>query len=134
MTEPKWLTRQMVLAIHAEAIWHFGGLSGVRDMGLLESALERPRHLYCYNDQASLFDLAAALCVGLIKNHPFSDGNKRTGLLATRAFLFLNRQALEPEEFDEVETMVSVADGRLDEVKLAGWLKVHSTPLATPLD
>ncbi|MDZ7736337.1 MAG: type II toxin-antitoxin system death-on-curing family toxin [Gammaproteobacteria bacterium] len=129
MTEPKWLSRQMVLAIHAEAIWHFGGMSGVRDDKLLESALDRPRNLYCYDDSVDLFKLAASLCTGLIKNHPFNDGNKRTGLLAVRAFLFLNGQALEPDEADEVETMVAVADGRLDETDLAEWLKANCNPL-----
>ena len=126
MTEPKWLTRQMVLAIHAEAVWYFGGMSGVSDDKLLDSALDRPRDLYCYDNAADLFRLAASLCTGLIKNHAFNDGNKRTGLLATRAFLFLNGLALEPDEADEVETMVSIADGRIDETELASWLKANS--------
>jgi len=128
MTEPKWLTRQMVLSIHAEAIWHFGGMSGVRDDRLLDSAPYRPRNRHAYEEGAELFDLAASLCVGIIKNHPFNDGNKRTGLLAVHAFLFLNGQALEPEEADEVKTMVAVADGRLEEAELADWLRANSAP------
>lgn len=126
MTEPKWLTRQMVLAIHAEAVWHFGGLSGTRDEALLESALERPRNRFHYDTNSTLFELAASLGLGLIKNHPFNDGNKRTGLLAPRAFLFLNGYLLEPDEADEVETMVGIAEGVVSETALVDWLKANS--------
>ena len=123
MTEPKWLTRQMLLAIHAEAVWRFGGMSGIRDETLLESAIERPRNRFHYHPESTLFELAASLGFGLIKNHPFNDGNKRTGLLAMRAFLFLNRYQLEPTEADEVETMVGVAEGAVNETMLAEWLE-----------
>lgn len=119
----------MALAIHAEVIWHFGGLSGIRDDALLESALERPRNMFHYDSSANLFNLAAALSVGLIKNYPFNDGNKRTGLLTARAFISLNGSALEPAESDEVEIMVGVADGLVTEAELADWLKANSTPL-----
>ena len=120
--ELKWLTRQMILAIHDEAIVVFGGLPGVRDMALLDSAIDRPKNLLVYGDNPSLFDLAAALCCGIVKNHPFLDGNKRTGLLSARAFLFLNRQVFEPTEVDEVTMMVDVANGTADEAMLASWL------------
>lgn len=126
MTVPKWLTQRMALAIQSEAVTQFGGLPGVRDMALLESALERPKNQFHYAADSDLFELAASLCIGLIKNHPFNDGNKRTGLLATRAFLFLNGQALEPDEIDEVETMVGVADGSVSQAQLADWLKANS--------
>jgi len=122
----KWLTSAIVTAIHDEAIYEFGGLAGIRDAGLLESALDRPRNRLVYEPKSTLFDLAAALCVGLAKNHPFVDGNKRTALLATRAFLFLNGRALEPGEEDEVLTMVAVAEGTLSERKLADWLRRNS--------
>jgi death on curing protein len=120
---PKWLATAVVTAIHDEAIYEFGGLAGVRDFGLLESALDRPRNRLAYEPKSTLFELAAALCVGLAKNHPFIDGNKRTALLATRAFLFLNGYALEPTEEDEVLTMVAVADSSLSEPQLAEWLR-----------
>ena len=126
--EPKWLTRQMVLAIHDEALAMFGGLAGVRDEGLLDSAIDRPKNLAAYAASPSLFALAASLCFGLVKNHPFLDGNKRTGLLSARAFLFLNGQVFEPTELDEVNTMVAVAAGEADETALARWFERYSTP------
>ncbi len=117
----------MATAIHDEAIYEFGGLAGVREQGLLESALDRPRNLLAYEPRSSIFELAAALCVGIAKNHPFNDGNKRTALLATRAFLYLNGRELEPSQTDEVTTLVAVADGSLDEPRLAEWLKRNSS-------
>ena len=128
--EFKWLTREMVLAIHAEAIVNFGGLPGIRDAALLDSALDKPKNLLAYGEKPSLFDLTATLCVGIVKNHPFLDGNKRTGLLAARAFLFLNGQVFEPTEVDEVNMMVGVADGTVDVVMLASWLARYSTTRA----
>ncbi len=123
MKRPKWLATAVVTAIHDEAIYEFGGLAGIRDFGLLESALDRPRNRLVYEPKSTLAELAATLCVGIAKNHPFIDGNKRTALLATRAFLFLNGSALEPTEEDEVFTMVAVADGSLSEHQLADWLR-----------
>jgi death on curing protein len=120
---PTWLATSVVTAIHDEAIYEFGGLAGIRDPGLLESAVDRPRNRLAYESKSSLFELAATLCVGLAKNHPFIDGNKRTALLATCAFLALNGCALEPTEEDEVLTMVAVADSSLGEPQLADWLR-----------
>ncbi len=130
MSEPKWLTVAIATAIHDEAIYEFGGLPGLRDRGLLESALDRPRNLLAYEPRSSIFRLAAVLCIGLAKNHPFNDGNKRAALLATRAFLDLNGYALEPQQDDEVMTFVAVADGSLTEDGLAEWLERNS--MATP--
>jgi death-on-curing protein len=124
---PKWITVAIATAIHDEAIYEFGGLPGVRDRGLLESALDRPRNLLAYEPTSSIFKLAAALCFGIAKNHAFNDGNKRTALLATRAFLFLNGHALEPRQDDEVATLVAVADGSLDQTRLEVWLARNST-------
>jgi death-on-curing protein len=126
VTEPKWISARIATAIHDEAIYEFGGLAGIRDQGLLESALDRPRNLLAYKPRSSLFDLAAALCFGLAKDHPFNDGNKRTALLSTRAFLYLNSQMLEPGQQDEVATMLAVADGSLNEQQLAVWLRLNS--------
>ena len=125
--ELRWLTRQMILAIHDEAVVIFGGLPGVRDMALLDSAIDRPKNLLAYGDNLSLFDLAAALCCGIVKNHPFLDGNKCTGLLSARAFLFLNSQVFEPTEVDEVTMMVGVAHGTVEEAMLVSWLARFST-------
>ena len=129
MKEPKWLTKRMVLAIHDEAVEMFGGTAGLRDEGLLESALSRPQNRHGYESEATLFDLAASLCHGICKNHPFLDGNKRTALLSARAFLFLNGHVFEPREVDEVENMVAVASGAMDEAGLAEWFKQFSAPL-----
>lgn len=126
MRQPKWLSSALVTAIHDEAVYEFGGLAGIRDAGLLESAIDRPRNRLAYESGSSLFDLAAVLCVGIAKNHPFIDGNKRTALLATRAFLFLNGYALEPAQDDEVVTLIAVADGSLAESALADWLRSNS--------
>jgi death on curing protein len=127
VTEAKSITVSIATAIHDEAIYEFGGLPGIRDQGLLESALDRPRNLFSYEPDSSLFRLAAALCIGIAKNHPFNDGNKRTALLATRAFLYLNRYALEPQQDDEVATLVAVADGSLYQDELESWLARNST-------
>ena len=126
--EPKWLTAQLVQAIHTQAVAEFGGSHGVRDMGLLESALDRPRNLYAYRDDPTLFDLAAAYCTGIVKNHPFIDGNKRTGDLSARAFLFRNGYLFEPDEADEVNMIVALAAGEIEEDTLARWISENSTP------
>ena len=127
MKRPKWLDVDIVLVIHDEAVYEFGGLGGLRDRALLESAVDRPRNRFAYEPKSTLFELAATLCHGLVKNHAFTDGNKRTALLATRAFLFLNGFDLEPAEDDEVLTMIAVADDALDERGIATWLKANST-------
>lgn len=126
MKQPKWIRTSLATAIHDEAIYEFGGLAGLRDPGLLASALDRPRNLLAYKPRSSIFALAATLCAGIAKNHPFNDGNKRTALLATRAFLYLNRQELEPPQEEEVATLVAVAEGSLDEPGLASWLERYS--------
>jgi death on curing protein len=128
---PKWLATVVVTAIHDEAIYEFGGLAGIRDSGLLESALDRPRNRLAYEPKSTLFERAATLCVGIVKNLPFIDGNKRTALLATRAFLFLNGYVLEPTEEDEVLTMVAVADSSLSEQQFADWLRRNCTRATT---
>jgi death-on-curing protein len=129
VTKPKWITTAIAMAIHDEAIYEFGGTAGLRDPGLLESALDRPRNLLAHKPGSSIFALAATLCVGIAKNHAFNDGNKRTALLVTRAFLYLNGRELEPSQADEVTTLVAVAEGSLGERELAEWLKANSSRL-----
>lgn len=131
MKEPRWIGLAIATAIHDEAIYEFGGLPGLRDQGLLESALDRPRNLYGYEPRRSIFQLAASLCVGVAKNHAFHDGNKRTALLTARAFLYLNGQDLEPSQEAEVLTLVAVADGSFSEAALAEWLQDNSTKRST---
>jgi death-on-curing protein len=123
---PKWVSTELATAIHDEAIYEFGGVSGLRDSGLLESALERPRNLFAHEPASSIFQLASTLCIGISKNHPFADGNKRTALLVTRVFLYLNGYAFEPKEDEEVLTWVAVADDSISENELVAWLKQNS--------
>jgi len=121
------ITRQMILAMRDEAVVIFGGLPGVRDMAFLDSAIDRPKNLPAYSDNPSLFDLAAALCFGIVKNHPCFDGNECTELLSTRALLLPNGQVFEPTEVDEVSMLVGVADETVDAAMLASWLAGFSS-------
>ena len=130
MNEPKWLRKDMVLALHAISVAEFGGSAGIRDDGLLESALDRPKNLFAYGDNPSIFELAAAYCVGIVKNHPFLDGNKRAGVLTIRAFLRLNGHLFEPSEAEEVVMIMALAAGKADEEALAGWISENVIPRA----
>ena len=121
MTEPLWLTRDVVLAIQGELIARFGGLDGIRDGGLLDSALNRPMHLFRYGDP-SLFDLAAAYAEGIVKNHPFFDGNKRAGFMVAYTFLGINGLRLEAPEEEAVVQTLALATGASDALEFASWL------------
>ena len=130
--EPVWLTSTQVRMLHAESRALFGGASGIRDEGLLESALGRPRHLWAYGDEVTVFDLAAAYAFGIAKNHAFVDGNKRTAVLALRAFLFRNGYGFEPDPVELVTVMEGVASGRVDEILLAEWARENAAPRGNP--
>ena len=127
MKEPLWLTANMVLAMHAEAIAAYGGSAGLRDASLLESAVAKPHNVFAYGDEPSLFDLAASLCAGIVTNHPFVDGNKRAGYIAAHTFLELNGYKFEPIEADIVTMIVALAAGEIDETAIAAWLSDHAT-------
>jgi death on curing protein len=122
-----WLDPQVLLSVHEEQLAEHGGASGVRDMGLFESACARPRHLAAYGtpDAAAL---AAAYGYGLARNHPFVDGNKRTAFVAVELFLVLNGERLHAGDVDCVMTMLAVAAGELDEAGFAAWLREHLQP------
>ena len=124
----RWLSRRMVEAFHAESLSRFGGAAGIRDEGLLESALARPMNAYAYTPDATLFDLAALYSIGIIKNHPFIDGNKRTGLLAGRVFLALNGYRFAPDEVRTVMMILAAAASEIDEAGLAKWFADNSAP------
>ncbi len=126
--EPSWLTKKIVMALHSESVKRFGGAAGIRDEGLLESALQRPLNLRLHGDEPSLHQLAAAYGAGIIRNHPCIDGNKRAGLLAIRAFLFCNAVAFEPSESEEVAMILSLAAGELEEAELATWIAQNAKP------
>jgi len=122
-----WLDTEVLHAVHDEQLAEHGGAAGVRDLGLFESALARPRQLASYGDP-DLADLAAAYGYGLAKNHPFIDGNKRTAFVAVELFIDCNGHALVAEDADCVLTMLAVAAGTLDEAQFADWLRQHTAP------
>lgn len=121
-----WLEPAVLRAVHEEQLAEHGGAAGLRDEGLLESALARPRNLAAYG-QADLADLAAAYGFGLARNHPFVDGNKRTAFVAVELFLALNGASLAADDVSCVLTMLAVAAGQMDESTFARWLRDHST-------
>lgn len=123
-----WLTELQVKILHAEAINLFGGSHGIRDEGLLQSAAAPPRNLHTYNEDATLFNLAASFGFGLTKNHAFIDGNKRVGLLAIRSFLFRNGFRFGPQEVETVTIMEGVASGDVIEDQLSDWIQANSVP------
>ncbi len=124
--EPRWLSRLVVDAIHAEQLREHGGLPGIRDETALESALARARQAWHYAEAADIAVLAAASGFALTRNHPYRDGNKRIGFLALVTFLSLNGYALEAEDADVISQMVALAAGRLSEQDLAAWIRTHS--------
>ncbi len=122
MTEPLWLDKRIALAIHEELIREYGGLGGVRDEGLLESALARPQNLAAYGDP-TLAEMAAAYAFGIARNHPFVDGNKRTALMAVYTFLRTNGLRLIAPEVEAVAVIRDLAAGELGEEELARWIE-----------
>lgn len=123
--EPRWLSRVVVDAIHNDQLREHGGLAGVRDENALESALARPQQKWHYADDTDIATLAAAYGFGLVKNHPYRDGNKRIGFLAIATFLGLNGYELEATDDEIVAEIVSLADGRVSEEQLADWIRAH---------
>ena len=122
MKEPCWISQEVILAVQDELLARFGGLAGMRDEGLLGSALNRPQHLFFY-EEASLFDLAAAYALGIVKNHPFLDGNKRAGFMAAYIFLGANGYNLIASEAEAVLQTLALAAGEIDQADYATWLK-----------
>jgi death on curing protein len=121
--EPEWIEPDVVLAIHEAQLAENGGAVGIRDDGLLESALARPKNLYSYSGKPDLAELAAAYAAGIARNHPFVDGNKRTAWVLCAIFLELNGVAVIADQGEVVQTMVALANGTLSEAQLVDWLK-----------
>lgn len=119
-----WIDPSVILAVHEEQLAEHGGGAGVRDAGLMESALAKPVNLAAYGDP-DVADLAAAYGFGLARNHPFVDGNKRTAFVAVELFLALNGWSLTARDADCVLTMLAVAAGEIDEPTFAAWLRDH---------
>lgn len=126
MTGPEWLSKAAILAIHDEQLAEHGGGTGVRDDGLLESALARPRNRFAYDAAVDLATLAAAYAFGLARNHPFIDGNKRTAFVAAELFLDLNGMVLAASDADCVLTMLRLAAGEIGEEAFADWLRTNA--------
>lgn len=119
----RWIDRQALVLLHDESLAEHGGSPGLRDEGLLESALARPKNLAAYG-APDLADLAAAYGIGLAKNHPFIDGNKRAAFLAVGLFLALNGHRLAATQLEATMTMLGVAAGDIDEAAFAAWIRV----------
>jgi death-on-curing protein len=120
-----WVARSVVAALHDEQLAEHGGGAGLRDEGLLVSALARPRNLLAYGTP-DVIDLAAAYAYGIAKNHPFIDGNKRTAAVVMELFLDLNGYALSADDASLVTTILGLADGSLSEAALAQWLRANT--------
>lgn len=130
MKKSVWLDRADCLAIHEMVLAQHGGLAGVRDEGLLESALGKPQNLFAYG-KPTLPQMAASYAAGIILNHPFLDGNKRTGFLLAATFLELNGRGFIATEEAVVEKTVALAAGKLKEADYAAWLEMNTHTLPT---
>ena len=122
MSEPFWLTRQMVIAIHDEQLVIHGGAGGLRDEGMLESALDRPKNKWTY-ESAELPELAAAYAYGIARSLPFVDGNKRASLLALYTFLGVNGFDFDVPEAEAAAMILSLAAGEVSEESLTRWIR-----------
>jgi death-on-curing protein len=123
--EPNWITERDVLAIHDRQLAEHGGAAGLRDPGLLASALARPQQLYAYGDPDT-FDLATAYTAGIVRNHPFVDGNKRTGFVVGILFLELHGYRFTAPEVEATQAVLALAAGELTEEKFTVWLRRNS--------
>jgi death-on-curing protein len=121
--ESIWMETRDVFAIHDRLLALHGGASGLRDRGLLESALPRPRQHYAYADSPNLVEMAALYTAGVVRNHPFVDGNKRTGFVIGVLFLELNGFDFKASEEDATQAVTSLAAGSLDEAGYGAWLR-----------
>jgi death-on-curing protein len=122
MKKPRWIGKKAFLLLHEESLAEFGGARGLRDEGLLDSALARPQNTYAYKAGSTIAELAASYAYGIAKNHGFVDGNKRAAFLAIGLFLALNGHGLTADRVDAIQTMLAVASGSLDEKGLAVWI------------
>ncbi|MGH6770635.1 MAG: type II toxin-antitoxin system death-on-curing family toxin [Xanthobacteraceae bacterium] len=131
MTEPRWLDLNIVIDFHAEQLALFGGPDGIRDIGLLESALARPQNKFAYGE-SDLAALAAAYGFGIARNHPFVDGNKRTALASMLVFLNLNKLDLDAPQEAATAIILALAAGEIGEDVLARWIRDNIRPLEAP--
>jgi death-on-curing protein len=125
VSEPVWIDERDALALHDRLLALDGGASGLPDAGLLQSTLARPRQLHSYGDNPDIIDMASAYIAGIVRNHPFIDGNKRTGFLVGVLFLELNGYRFTATEESAAQAILSLAAGTLDEPALAAWLRAN---------
>jgi len=128
MSEPNWVRRDVLELLHSESIAEHGGADGLRDEGLFESALSRPRNLFAYENVHDIARLAASYAFGLAKNHAFVDGNKRIAFIACGLFLRLNGLRLVADQSDAALVFFSLASGAIDEEALTEWIRQHTGP------
>ena len=126
MKEPRWINARALLLLHAESLAEHGGLTGFRDENGFHAAMARPRHVFHYEPDADPSRLAAAYGFGLVRDHPFNDGNKRAGFLAILLFLDLSRWELRVEQNEAIQTILQLAAGQLSESELANWIREHT--------
>ncbi len=120
---PAWVAKRALLLLHQESLAQFGGAAGLRDEGLLDSALARPINKYTYEGCLDLATLAAVYGFGLVRNHAFVDGNKRAAFLAVGVFLMINGQRVAAKPIDAIEAVTSLSDGSIDEARFAEWIR-----------
>ncbi len=130
MRDIVWVLDETVLAVHDEQLAEHGGLSGIRDLGAVQSALARPRNPASYENCDDLARLAAAYAYGIARNHGFSDGNKRTALVTADLFLMLNGYELTSSPAENVLTVLGIADGLLSEEELVVWIRENIQELS----
>jgi len=126
VTEPLWIEERDALALHDRLLALHGGAAGVRDDALLKSALARPQQIYAYGDAPDRIDMAAAYTVGIVRDHPFIDGNKRTGFVVGVLFLELNGYRFTASEADAAQAILELAAGMLDEAGYTEFLRENS--------
>ena len=131
--QPLWIRKEDVIARHDVLVEDYGGLKGVRDGSALESALERPRNRHFYDAEADIFDLAAEYGFGIVRNHPFADGNKRTALLLMKWFIEGNGYVITASDDSQIEMVLDVAPGRMNKDELASWLRRNSRCAGTEI-
>jgi death-on-curing protein len=125
VSKPIWIDERDALALHDRLLALDGGAVGVRDAGLLQSALARPQQLHAYGDNPDIIDMAAAYTAGIVRNHPFVDGNKRTGFVVGVLFLEMNGYHFTATEEAAAQAVLSLAAGTLDEPALAAWMRAN---------
>lgn len=128
MKEPRWVSKRGLLLLHGEGLAEHGGLAGMRDDGMLDSALGRPINQYTYGGVSDLSQLAAAYAFGIARNHPFVDGNKRAALIAAGVFLQLNGMRLVADRIEAYHITLALAAGDIDEEQFADWLRKNTQP------